>query len=168
MEDDNTSTESRPCRDATKVTDFKAYHVRGEAAIKKIETPTKGTEEEPDPHRSPKARKSLNPHNSDMAEIEKLKEALESQRALNDQMKQDLEAAQLKAQLEREKRRQKELEISHKQLEEEELAAQRAHEEAIAKTTAPPAEQPPAPTTGNEALIKMLQEKINQLKRNSS
>ena len=191
--------ESRPRREA-QVVDFKEYHRSGNtgkvaAAVHKIETPDKEehtTITQKNPHsRTRRALSGETPapntpdsspleHISEMADIEKLREELNKQKELNNQIKQELEAAKLRNELQEEKMKQKEWEMAKDQLDREQSEAVKKHEEALIKIkeaakkkleTEPInaaleyiKEQAKASTAEEEAKAKKQQEVADQLK----
>ena len=176
-ETDNTET-GRPHRGASKVTDFRTYHTRGNtteeegtvaAAVRRIETPNKSQEgqaEEGDisptpiliqlgsPGHTPKHTPDTSPT---MSELAKLREELEKQRALNQQAQEELEAAKLRSQLEAEKRRQLEIENARKQIELEDTEAKHEFQEHLQQVKQ--AEQ----LSDKDTTIRILQEKLKEL-----
>ena len=162
-ETDNT----RPRREASKVTDFREFHRKGPqdnntpagkvaAAVKRIETP-----EKEETTLQTKARRKLEeaqePHNQPiMSELEQLKKELEEQKALNQRASQELEEARIRSQLETEKRKHMEIEAHKKQLELENAQAQVSLDEKLKQVASKESDT-------KQATIQALQQKLAEL-----
>ena len=163
------------------------------AAIQRLETPEKDKDNAPPATQAtaPKAKRNisgtksttpcnqatqhshtLNIHQesstfpSDMSELEQLKQELQQQRELNEKIKNELEGARLRAQLQDEKRKQQEWEAAKNKLELEQELAESKHQAAmeVYKAKEPAKES----ATGNkpqgeESSIEYLKKKLSEL-----
>ena len=184
MDESTEVNDQRPRREA-RVADFRDFHRTGQtgkvaAAVQKIETPEKekDTTQTQERTRTAKAKRNLsgdpdredsqlgatNPvipstvheHQLDMSELEKLREELKQQRELSERLQEELHAAEIRNELQKEKMKQRECQLAKERLDKEKEAAEMRHEEVIKQMHESKADKEDTKATAIEYLKEQL------------